>query len=259
MQRIGWTALAAALVMVGSSKLQAQDTLRLGGTGDAKVQTLEFDGQADTDQVYWRGGYRGWGRPYAGFYRPWSYRPFVYRPFVYRPWVYRPYYAYRPYYYSSPYAYYTPSYYYSAPAYSYYYADPCGTDTPSMPKAVVLGSSSYAQAPIFQTPSQSQSPRPIAPPQSGDGTFRYDGGPGQPMPLPGPEGPAPTNQKRPTLPLDGKLVSIPSNSSAGHTYAAYGETPRLPAQAPAKTSPVRVASGPAAATVRVAYPAFGDR
>src|SRR5438105_588486 len=107
MNRLACTALTAALAwsMTGSAK--AQDTIRLGGTGDAQVQDLLFDGQADIEQVYYRaGGYRGHVgghvayrsfayRPYA--YRPYAYRPYAYRPYVYRPYVYRPY-AYRPYY-----------------------------------------------------------------------------------------------------------------------------------------------------------------
>jgi hypothetical protein len=103
MQRFNWAALAIALILAGTSVSQAQDTIRLGGTEDATVQSLVFDGQADTEQVYWRGGgfYR---RPYVGFYRPY-YRPYAFRPYF----AYRPFYGYRAYAFASSYPnYFTP-------------------------------------------------------------------------------------------------------------------------------------------------------
>jgi hypothetical protein len=266
MQRFGWTALAVALMLAGTGKSQAQDTIRLGGTGDAAVQSLEFDGQADTEQVYWRGGgYRGGYR--GGFYRGGFYGGYRggyyggYRGGFYRPYIYRPYFAYRPFYrpfgygygygYYSPSYSYAPSYDYGSPAYSYY-VNPCATDAPNIPNATVLGSSSYAQGPVFQTPSKSS-------PEYGNGTYPYDGGPGQPMPLPAADGPAPTfQQKRPTVPLDGKQVSIPGKA-AKYTYPAYGETVPQPSPTPPQATPLRVVSNPAAQTVRVSYPAYGDR
>jgi hypothetical protein len=265
MQRLGWTALAAALVLAGTGKSQAQDTIRLGGTGDATVQSLVFDGQADTEQVYWRGGVRGgvyWRgggyRPYAGFYRPYVYRPFAYRPY----YAFRPYFAYRPYAYSyyTPGYYYAPSYYgsydYPPPAYGYY-VNPISANIPAMPNAVVLGSSSYSQGPIFQTQAPPQGRTLLPPPRNDDGTFQYDGGPNVPMPVPADDGTTPTfRQKRPTVPLDGKLVSIPARD-AKYSYPAYGEAPT--SSNVVQTAPARVVSSAPASTARVSYPAYGDR
>lgn len=254
MRRIGWTALAAALLLTWAGKAQAQDTIRLGGTGDAKVQSLVYDGQANTELTHW-GGWRGghWGHwgYHAHFYRPWvGYRPY---------WGYRPYYAYgyRPYaywprYYSS---YYAPSYYYYPPTTSCY-VEPISIDPQTAPTGVVLGSSSYAQPPVIARPANSPILR-LPPPARDDGTYPYDGGPVRPMPMPGPDEAAPMQQKRPTVPLDGKLVSLPSQRTSTYTYEAYGETSPPPSVA---TSPARVASTTSTpGTIRVSYPAYGER
>ncbi len=263
MQRFGWTALAAALLVLAQGNTsQAQDIVRLGGTVDAKTQTLGFDGNADTELVHRRGygyGYRGYGgygygRPYYGGYRSYyggfygGYRPYYgyHRPYY---GYYRPYYAgyYQPYYYGSSYYYY--------PYSSYYYLSPCAADPVTMPQTVVLGSSSYVQP--FYFPSQ----KPVMPPAgNGNGTFPYDGGPSQPPPMPGPGGdPEPASQpKRPLVPLDGKLISIPAKTPA-ISYPAYGEQPRpLPvAQPPA--APTRFVSLPTSGTTQLTFPAYGER
>jgi hypothetical protein len=267
MRYLNWV-FVASFVLAGTGKLTAQDTVRLGGTGDATVQSLVFDGQAETESVYWRGwGYRSWGyRPYGGFYRPYAYRPYFYRPYAYRPYFYgygyRPYYAYASSYGYAPYAsaYYAPSYYYvpsySAPVYSDY-LNPCTAEEPAMPNAVVLGSSSYTRGPIFPTPPRAPAmiQRPTVRADSNDGTYPYDGGPSQPMPLPGQDGAPALDKKRPTVPLDGTLVSIPSRP-ARSTFPAYGETALSPR--PAQAAPLQFVSK-TAGTARVAYPAYGDR
>jgi hypothetical protein len=271
MQRFGFTALAAALVLAAGAKVSAQDTVRLVGTGDATVQSLLFDGQADTEPVYYRGwrgyhgwgGYRGWGYGgwghrgwgYAGFYRPYIYRPFVYRPY----YGYRAFYGYAPYFYGyTPYAYnyYSPSYY-APPVYSYY-VNPYAADIPVLPGAVVLGTSSYGQRSVFQTfPKTPQVDlQPLLPPQSGAGTYHYDGGPSQLTPLPSQDGVPALEPKRPTVPLDGRLVSIPGRT-AKHSYPAYGEA--APAPTPAQTTPLRMVATGAANQVPVSYPAYGER
>src|SRR4051812_34651912 len=92
MHRFALAGVAAALVLIGSGKSRADDTdtLRLGGTGDAKVQSLVYDGDADTEEVYlrrWGGGWGGgWGfRPRigigVGFHRPFLFRPFARRAY----------------------------------------------------------------------------------------------------------------------------------------------------------------------------------
>jgi hypothetical protein len=249
MRYLSW-AFVTSLVLTGAGKLAAEETVPLSGTGDATLQSLVFDGQADTDAVYWRGwGYRGWGyRPY-GFWRPFAFRPYFYRPFAYRPYFYGyPAYA----------SYYAPSYYvpsYAAPVYSYY-VDPCSADVPSMPDAVVLGSSSQARGPIFQTPSRkpAQTTRPPTPPGIDD-TYTYDGGPSQPLPLPGQDAAPTFDKQRPTVPLSGTLVSIPSRP-ARYTFPAYGET--APSPKPAQATPPRFVPR-MADTTRIAYPAYGER
>ena len=191
-------------------------------------------GKRILEQVYYRGRRglprrlcrRGGGyRPYAGFYRPYVYRPFAYRPY----YAFRPYFAYRPYAYSyyNPGYYYAPSYYgsydYPPPAYGYY-VNPIVANIPTMPNAVVLGSSSYTQGPIFQTQAPPQGRTLLPPPRNDDGTFPYDGGPNVPMPVPANDGTTPTfRQKRPTVPYEGKLVSIPVQQPTKNSYAACGD------------------------------------
>jgi hypothetical protein len=260
MIRFGSTAFAAAFLLLAAQSAKAQDTIRLGGTGDAKVQNLLDDGQSDIEQVYYRGGYRGWGGGYRGWggnrgwgYGGWGYRGWGYAGWGYRPWLaYRPFY--RPYWYASSYyapSYY-PSYYYGQPAYSYY-NNPCAGDNAEMPPATVLGStSSYAQRPVIE-----KMPYPVTSSrESSDGTFHYDGGPAYQTPLPVQNRPAPAGpQKRPTVPLDGKLVSIPGPTGASFSYPAYGETPSTPAPAATPAIPVRIAT----TTAPISYPAYGAR
>src|SRR5207237_564538 len=107
-----------------------------------------------------------------------------------------------------------------------------------------------------------QSQKPVMPPagNGNNGPYQYDGGPLQPMPMPLPsDGPDPTFQpKRPVVPLDGKLVSIPAKAPA-ITYPAYGE--QLPV-VPAVRQPApgtRFVSLPTAGVTKLRYPAYGER
>lgn len=56
--------VASLLAVVGTSRAQAEDVFRLGGSDDAAISTLDFDGQVKTVEVcrrtYW-GGYCGYG------------------------------------------------------------------------------------------------------------------------------------------------------------------------------------------------------
>jgi hypothetical protein len=92
----------------------------------------------------------------------------------------------------------------------------------------------------------------VLPEQESDGTYFYNGGPSQPTPLPVPErGTPPTFEpKRPTVPLNGELVSVPDKAPK-YSYPAYGET--------VQRDPIRLVSGAAKQTIRVAYPAYGER
>jgi hypothetical protein len=78
------------------------------------------------------------------------------------------------------------------------------------------------------------------------------------MPLPAADGPAPKFQpKRPTVPFEGKLVSIPAKA-AKYSYPAYGEAVPAPT-VPAQTVPARENRPLPVATLRISYPAYGDR
>jgi len=71
MRVLAWTALAATLVLIGTNKSQGNDTMRLGGTGDAELQSLDFDDLEDTQEIAYRGGGGGGGRGWSGS-RGWS-------------------------------------------------------------------------------------------------------------------------------------------------------------------------------------------
>jgi hypothetical protein len=249
------TAAAAGLVILfaGGQRARADDdTVRLGANIEATTTTLGYDGLSDTmltrgarGFVGYRGGHhgfygghrgfygghRGFYGGYRGFYG--GYRGFYggYRGFYggYRGYGYGPYYAgyYGPGYYSS-YGYGGPAYYpncapgvYYTPGYSYY---PISVD-------VEVG-----QAPTYRpglyVQGQQQQPFerlkvPVQPAEGG--TFPYDGGPANPIPLPK-DGQAPIYQPLPkTLPADGRLVSLPAaqqktlQERTGFAYPAYGD------------------------------------
>jgi hypothetical protein len=117
-----------------------------------------------------------------------------------------------------------------------------------MPQTTVLNSSSYIRPPLFRTPGNAVVP--VLPQKESDGTYFYDGGPRQPMPVPERRTPPTLEPKRPTVPLDGKLVSVPSKAPK-YSYPAYGET--------VQRDPTRLVSRTTDQTVRMAYPAYGER
>jgi len=129
-------------------------------------------------------------------------------------------------YYSSPVYYSTPSYYYS----------PCA-DAPSA--TITLGAVSApatnnvtvlrpAQYSAPQQPVQKYAAPQNAAPQPS--TFPYDGGAPR-VPLPGETAPMSVPQ-RSTIPLEGKLVSLPATKGSSYTFRAYGENMLTPAPAP---------------------------
>lgn len=267
-----WVALlAGTFVLAAAHSAPASDTIRLGGSVGGNTLILDRGDDADADLELaryrggWGGGYRG-GYGYGGYRGGYAYRGGYggfygarysvgygyggYRGGYYRPayGYYRPYsYGYaQPYYYGGYTSYYSyPSYYY--PSYSYYY--PCSDSVPTMPYATVLQGSVSTYAPQVVT-----TPAPVAPP-AGDGTFRYDGGPGVvPAPTPGETPAAPTVTPRPTLPLEGRLVSLPTAPTVTVSYPAYGEAPATVRPA---TSDTRLVSTPRPAS-RIAYPAYGE-
>jgi hypothetical protein len=124
---------------------------------------------------------------------------------------------------------------------------------PTIPQPAVVSSSAYVRPPLFRAPAGAVAP--VQP--DNNGTYFYDGGPSQPMPLPAPDrGVAPTFEpKRPQVPLDGKLVSVPGKAPK-YSYPAYGESVQ---RDPIRRDPIRLVSGTTQQTVRVAYPAYGER
>lgn len=214
---------------------------------------------------FYRGGYVGYGGFHRGFYGgPRVSIGIGWGGGYYRPYnnFYRPaYYGYSGFGYSG----YYPSY--SYPVYSYSYYSPCSVTQPAMPYATFLngGTTPYvATTPGYGTPSAPTyvlppSPAPGSPappvvtPESPDGTYRYDGGPGVAPPLPEgvPAAPAGVPGK-PALPRDGRFVSLPA--SPAPAFPAYGEAPRTSTPDAA----TRFVSAPAPAATRPAFPAFGE-
>ena len=94
----------------------------------------------------------------------------------------------------------------------------------------------------------------MPPSDNGNGTYRYDGDPQNPLPMPGAEpGPGPTKAiPRPTVPRDGRLVSLPASDP--YTFQAYGAQPAAKQQA-AETRIVNTTPSGA----RYAFPAYGEQ
>jgi len=122
------------------------------------------------------------------------------------------------------------------------------------------------QAPIFsqaqyQQPQQyyqqpSQNPAPVMPPaDSSDGTYPYNGGPANPIPQPA-NNPIPMNNApRGIVPLDGKLVSLPSATSGGVSPVSLSINQRYSF---VSTTAAPVARQLSAAPAPIAYPAYGE-
>ncbi|MBL8793384.1 MAG: hypothetical protein JNM56_05750, partial [Planctomycetia bacterium] len=150
-----------------------------------------------------RWGWGGWG---VNYWRPWV--P-TYSWGCYQPWVS-----------------------YSVSPVYYYYPISTTVDVVSAPN--------YTQAIARVEPTRVygqpnggvvQSAPPTAPPQNG--TYYYDGGPQNPVPLPksntAPPRPAPqlppALPQQKTQPLEGIPVSLPATTQAKFAYPAYGEKP----------------------------------
>lgn len=271
MRSLIFAALAATSLFVASSAARAQeDTFRLGGpSAEADIQ-----GGTDTELVYYRGGYGrgfygggyggwgrgygGWGRGYAGYggwgrgyYGGWGrgwyggYGRGLYAGYYGRGWGLGyyggwggGYYGGYPYYTSSyyyPSYYYTPTYYNSVPYCSDYYygisGDSAPTQTLQALQALNGGSSALSQRLL---------------PFSADGTYPYNGGPQFNVPMPSAPG---IKLDRGPLPIEGKLVTLPTETRGGFSPVTTPEIQRL-----------RYVTTPVATTpARVQYPAYGER
>ncbi len=236
-------ALGAVLAATGPARADDRDThLLAGGASVGTTMTLGGKGTAaqaaaeDTELTHgyrYRGGYYGWGGGYGyrgysvgyyGGYRGgygWNgyggyyggYSSFNY----YRPAYYAPYYAPRVYY----------SSYYSSfpvyPTYSTYYN--CG---PSVGLYLGIGGGAGTGAPtvplgggLARPPAATQ---PMAPPVAPDGgTFPYDGGPANPVPLPKADPNAAPPADPMTTATDLPISLKPKAPAPQYRYKAYGE------------------------------------
>jgi hypothetical protein len=122
--------------------------------------------------------------------------------------------------------YYAPAYYYSAPA-CYYtpsvYFSPVGLNL-NVP-FVSLSMARRPTAAVAPTDAGLETipaPRPLKPAQP-NGTFPYDGGPANPVPMPQAE-PAPNRAAPRTIVPEGRVVSLQAKAPK-YSYPAYGEKP----------------------------------
>jgi len=187
------------------SSARADDTIKLDLRSTDSVQTKNLlgDGGADTVEVH---GWRCW-RPWCSVWVPRCFTPRVV-------------------------AYYTPPVSvviarrhwcnWVSPA-AVVYTEPFSVAPSGFSLRVPFVSLNIARAPrvaVPQEPEPIRAPRPSMP-RPNDGTFQYDGGPANPVPMPQAE-PAPT-RTAPVFP-EGRVVSI-SAKKPKYSYAAYGEKP----------------------------------
>lgn len=266
MRYLMWTALAAGLWCASNSASQASDTIRLGGpSAEAGVV-----GATDTELVRWGRGFGGYGRGYGGGYgRGYyggGYGRSYYGGYYARSYYGRGYYGggYGGGYYGLPYysSYYYPSYY---GGYAPYYYPCAGTPAPVVTaQAAPIYQPQYQSQyqPQYQPQAQLPAARPSVPymppipnGNSGNGTYPYDGGPNNPVPLPK-ETIAPLSAPpQGIIPLDGKLVSLPRGTTGGSSVIMTPDMQRLHFV----STTVPVPSRSSATTSRYTYPAYGEQ
>ena len=244
-----WTlaALAVLAVGVGTRAARADDVIRLGLNQGAPTVTLDLnaDKEAETQAAFWHGG--GYYRGYGSFYRPSYYGGFgyssYYRPSYYGGFGYSSYYRpsyyygggfgyssyyYRPSYYYGGYSsyYYQPSYYYGG--YSTYYSPyycPISMNVDVSSSAAVPGGTYVPPLPRMDPLPQTTTPmQPLPQGKPSDGTYQYDGGPSNPVPLPQDGAQPQKNPNKGFVPGEGRLVSLPLGSpTPKYSYPAYGD------------------------------------
>jgi len=273
MNRIGLAMLAAGLgaLATGNAAWAQNDTFRLG---TSSVAVAAISGGTDTELVAYRGGHGHYGHyghyghghyghghyGHYGHYGHGNYGHYGHyhgyyggnRGYGYG--GYRGYYGYGGYYpyynYYRPYVsigFYQP-YYATAPAYYYsisgqgtvaatYAQEPLQTPSATLPYQTTTGKPQLLPLP-------SAAPQTPASPQ----TFPYDGGPQAPLPMPQTD---PASGPRPTVPLQGKVVSLPMETTGG-TSQLYmvGLGTHQPAASSSAATP---------AQTRYTYPAYGEQ
>jgi hypothetical protein len=113
---------------------------------------------------------------------------------------------------------YWPGYYYPSYYYSSYASDPLLYYYPENVYVVPNGSSVRSIMP----PVTGEETLPVPQPLPNDGTYPYDGGPANPVPIPQAD-PAPGRKAGPTLTPDGRVVAI--EKAPKYSYQAYGAKP----------------------------------
>jgi len=209
-------ATACCALLLGSTA-QAENNVRLtldnsagipgsgGLAGGARTMTLQLDdtNDAENEEVWRRGWGGGWG--WRGGWGWGGYAPVT--TFYYAPRVY----------YSTPLYYYYPSYSWC----------PITLDDANAGYNVTLNMEPRGAANV--TPPATTTP----PTGSANGTYPYNGGPANPVPMPHgaqqpQQQPAPATQPAPrkTVPLEGIPISLPGRTPVAqkYTYPAYGET-----------------------------------
>jgi hypothetical protein len=202
-------------------------TMTLGGKGTAAEAATSPEDTEETwcrRRAYCRGYYHGYNRGFYGGYGGYggyssfsyySYRPAYYASY-YQPYCYRPYYnGYSNGYYGG-YGY--GSYYGYGGGYGRgFYIGISGKEEDASAPAVSLNLA-VAKNPVAAAPPRATE-QPAAPSAAG-GTFRYDGGPANPVPLPKPDAtPKTAVPSSPGLPVSLKKET----SSSPYRYKAYGE------------------------------------
>jgi hypothetical protein len=246
--------LAAVAFLALASPAQASDTIKLKLPGQPSSDTLDLKATDDDlsdeflDARYYRGGgFRGgYG---GGFYRGGygGYRggiSYGYRGGYYGGIGYRGGYSGGGYYGGYArfgyggcgyYGYSYPSYYsgyscYSPGCYTYDYISPCSSVTVLPPVTVRVGPSySLRPAPSTVLPG-TPGPAPVLPLPKEDstapGTFNYDGGPKELVPMPKGEDGAMTLPRKPAVAVERVVSLTQSNAKSSNkwSYPAYGES-----------------------------------
>lgn len=218
-------ALGAVLAVGGAASAGDRDTPPATGGAPSTTMTLGGKGtiaQAATEDTELARGYHG---HYGGHYSGYGYGG--YRGGYYGGYYggYRSYYGgyyggfYRPAYYGG---YYRPAYYYTPRVYySSYYSYPVYSNCYGSGLYIGIGGGGASAAPAVTLGAPAPQPmvQPVAP---GDGTFRYDGGPANPVPLPkaDPQPMVPPGTSA-TIDLPVSLKAKPA--TAPYRYKAYGE------------------------------------
>ena len=232
-RRVLTIAATGSLTMIGSvhagdeavnlGRYAAPSTGGFGG-GVAATAPTPTDAKADTQQIHWRRNTTYVGYPvytYPAYYYGGYAAPAYYSPFTYG---YYPSFGYPSYsYYSAPYfsPFYAAPYYPAAYSYgysSYYYGGfwPIGGANVSAPTVSLAGVARTANS----TPSSMPVYAPIPATIPASDSFRYDGGPSNPVPQPtqdvNPIPPAANGSNEPAV----LRISLPSPKPK---YPAYGE------------------------------------